>query len=285
MNSWFSNFLIEELRTDYLPQSKIKYSFMGTKDDSDRPIPYLFEPKFTSITISYSYNQEIFDNDIIIYNLNDSNLDEVEYVIRGLKALKYKTEKILILVSNIMTWANTPLKNYTEEELKKYNLENEEEIPSNFNEQIKMNISYDKDENNSNENLYSENGDNDNEIKDIPILDTKRKINEEIHEIKEEEEELNELDQNNENQNNDNENNNNELNDKNIEVNNVEKQKKSIKKVYYFKEEDYPKRIPDSRYFYFKKLETQALQIKNQNLKEYVVCPGFVYGCGEDFFF
>jgi hypothetical protein len=27
------------------------------------------------------------------------------------------------------------------------------------------------------------------------------------------------------------------------------------------------------------------LQIKNQNLKEYVVCPGFVYGCGEDFFF
>jgi nucleoside-diphosphate-sugar epimerase len=27
------------------------------------------------------------------------------------------------------------------------------------------------------------------------------------------------------------------------------------------------------------------LQIKNQNLKVYVVCPGFVYGCGEDFFF
>ena len=236
MNSWFSNFVIEELRTDYLPQSKIKYSFMGTKDDSDRPLPYLFEAKFTSITISYNYNQELFDNDIIIYNLNDANFEEVEYVIRGLNTLKYKTEKILILISNIMTWANTPLKNYTEEELKKYNLENEEEISYSLYEKMNINISFDnKDESNSNENLFSENGDNnDNEIKDIPILDTKRKINEEIHEIKEEEEELNELDQNNENQNNDNENNNNELNDKNIEVNNVEKQKKKYKKSILF---------------------------------------------------
>jgi hypothetical protein len=226
MNSWFSNFLIEELRTDYLPQSKIKYLFMGTKDNSDRPIPYLFEPKFTSITISYNYNQEIFDNDIIIYNLNDSNLDEVEYVIRGLNTLKYKTEKTLILISNIMTWANTPLKYYTEEELSKYNLENEEEISSSFNEKMNMNISYD-DEINSNENLFSENGDN-NEIKEITNLDTKRKINEEIHEIKEEEEELNDLDQNNESQNNENDKNINNINEngKNNEINNIEEQKK-----------------------------------------------------------
>ena len=43
--------------------------------------------------------------------------------------------------------------------------------------------------------------------------------------------------------------------------------------------------MPNSRYFYYKILETLAFTNKNPNLKTYVICPGFVYGCGEDFFF
>ena len=41
MHTWFSNFLIEELRTDHIPKDKIQYSFMGTKEPSE-PLPYLF---------------------------------------------------------------------------------------------------------------------------------------------------------------------------------------------------------------------------------------------------
>ena len=121
MHTWFSNFLIEELRTDHIPKEKIQYSFMGTKSPSE-PLPYLFEPKIITINPGYDYNQEIFDNDIIIFNLNDANLDEVEFVIRGLDKIKYESQKILILISNIMTWANTPLKEYSLDEAEKLDL-------------------------------------------------------------------------------------------------------------------------------------------------------------------
>ena len=89
MNSWLSNFIIEEFRTDYIPDSKIKNVFMGTLDLSGRPLPALFEPKITTVEIGFNYNQELFQNDIFIYNLDDSNLSEVEFVIRGLQKIKY----------------------------------------------------------------------------------------------------------------------------------------------------------------------------------------------------
>ena len=119
MNSWFSNFIIEEFRTDYLPDSKLKTVIMGTMDPSGGPLPKLFEPKETFIEVGYNYSQEIFDNDIFIFNLDDSYLPEVKFVVRGLQNINIDTEKILIIVSNIMTWGETPLKTFTEEETKK----------------------------------------------------------------------------------------------------------------------------------------------------------------------
>ena len=110
MNSWFSNFIIEEFRTDYLPDSKLKTNIMGTMDPSGGPIPKLFEPKETFIEVGYDYSQEVFENDIIIFNLDDSYLPEVEFVIRGLQNINIENDKILIIVSNIMTWAETLLK-------------------------------------------------------------------------------------------------------------------------------------------------------------------------------
>ena len=69
MNSWLSNFIIEEFRTDYIPDSKIKNVFMGTLDLSGRPLPALFEPKITTVEIGFNYNQELFQNDIIIIHI------------------------------------------------------------------------------------------------------------------------------------------------------------------------------------------------------------------------
>ena len=287
MNDWFSNFLIEELRTDCSLKPKINYSFMGSLDDSGRPLPYLFEPKITKIELGYNYDQEVFENDIIILNLNDCNLEEAEYIIRGLKTLKYNNQKLLIIISNIMTWANTPLKNFTEEELIKYNLTNEEEIPKDINEKLNMNVFFEN-ENKTIENLNNENEEEniDNEIKEVinepknsnNSVENNKNMNQEIKEIKEENEEDNE-EQNKEK----------DLSKEKIvdekEINNIEENKKNIKKIYYFKEEDYHKRIPNELYYNFKILETLALQIKNQYLKAYVVCPGFIYGCGEEFFF
>ena len=62
---------------------------MDTKDLSVRLLPALFEPKETKIEIGYNYNQEVFQNDVLIYNLDDSNLSEIEFIISGLQIIRY----------------------------------------------------------------------------------------------------------------------------------------------------------------------------------------------------
>ena len=289
MHTWFSNFLIEELRTDYTPKSKIQYSFMGTMDPSGH-LPYLFEPKVITIKTGFDFNQEIFDNDIIIFNLNESNLDEVEFVIKGLNSIKYDKRKILILISNIMTWANTPRKEFTEEELSKIDLNEKDEEISQYlydkiyakeekEEKIKINSDKNEENNNSNNDL-DENKENDFEESINNNIENNPKKENEV--IKEEEEENEEENEANEEEDSKSDNKNNINNDiESVQSNSL----KTIKKIFYFNEDDYPKRIPYAYYSNFKNLETLALQIKNPNLNKYIICPGFIYGCGEDFFF
>lgn len=70
------------------------------------------------------------DSDVIIYDLNTCNLEEAEFAIKSktlnnllhkhftnilffiiaLKMGDYKDEKILICISNVMVWSNTPPK-------------------------------------------------------------------------------------------------------------------------------------------------------------------------------
>lgn len=108
MNTWFSNFVIETLRTETVTDPKItKNTFMGTKDTSDNKLPYLFEPKIVKIDYNFHYEHELFNNDVFIYNLQDSDYNEIEYIIKGLKTLKHSSEKVLIIISSIMTWART----------------------------------------------------------------------------------------------------------------------------------------------------------------------------------
>ena len=114
LDRWFSNFIIETFRTDHLPESKIKVEFMGTtnsyEDELDERMPLYFKPKIIKFDFNPSYQSEIFKNDIIIYNLNDGDINELEYIIRGLKKINIETRKILIIISNIMTWGKTPVK-------------------------------------------------------------------------------------------------------------------------------------------------------------------------------
>ena len=115
MNSWFSNFIIEELRTETIQDPKvIKNEFMGTLNKSKTKLPYLFQPKEIKIDYNFHYEHEIFTNDVLIYNLQDSDYNEIEYIIKGLKTLKHQTEKVLIIVTSIMTWARTPPKIFKE---------------------------------------------------------------------------------------------------------------------------------------------------------------------------
>ena len=295
MNSWFSNFVIEEFRTDYIPDAKIKNVFMGTMDLTGRPLPALFEPKIIDVEIGFNYNQEVFQNDIFIYNLDDSNLSEVEFIIRGLQTIKFENEKILILISNVMTWAKTPIKTFTEEEQNKEGFE-EEEVPE-FEEEIKQegkkNIVIDNDEEKNNNENSKEIDDNNKREDNKDIQDKKEHKNNDKMKIGDKENK-NYLNQNIEEER-DKENistikvDESSENQVNQENNNIDDQiltkgKERIK-TYYYKESEFNKRIPNSKFFYYKILESLALSNINSKIKVYVICPGFIYGCGEDIFF
>ena len=294
MNSWLSNFIIEEFRTDYIPDSKIKNVFMGTLDLSGRPLPALFEPKITTVEIGFNYNQELFQNDIFIYNLDDSNLSEVEFVIRGLQKIKYDNEKILILISNIMTWGKTPVKTFTDEEINKEGF-NEEEVPE-IEEEIKEEIIEKEEEHKENEEEKKSEESKVNEKLNLEIVDNKEKKNKrkfdknkiglkedknDNKKIEEDKEKFSTIksEQNSE----ENNKNNNEVNN-NIENQFIKKEKPKIR-TFYYKESEFNKRIPNSKFFYYKLLESLALSNINPNLKAYIICPGLIYGCGEDIFF
>ena len=56
MDSWFSNFIIESFRTDYMPESKLQTEFMGTINDKKAfHLPMYFEPKIISFDFNTSY--------------------------------------------------------------------------------------------------------------------------------------------------------------------------------------------------------------------------------------
>ena len=111
LDSWFSNFLIETFRTDHLPDFKNKYEISGNISNWKNDLPLYFTPsKIIDIDYDLSYNSDLFKNDIYIYNLNTGNINEIKYIINGLKENKFDNEKTFILISNIMTWAKTPVK-------------------------------------------------------------------------------------------------------------------------------------------------------------------------------
>ena len=78
LNSWMSNFIIEEFRTDHLPNSAIQNVFMGTVNNSTHPLPRLFSPTITKIKTNSSYDQEVFSNDIFIYSLENVSNGDVD---------------------------------------------------------------------------------------------------------------------------------------------------------------------------------------------------------------
>ena len=107
MNSWFSNLLIETLRTESNLDPKVtKNTFMGTLNSSGATLPYLFKPEIVNVDINYHYESKIFTNDIYILDLND-DYNSLEFIIKGLRNLRHDDEKILVIISSCLTWDKT----------------------------------------------------------------------------------------------------------------------------------------------------------------------------------
>ena len=275
MNSWLSNFIIEEFRTDHLPDAKVKNIFMGTTNTSYQPLPRYFHPHETSIQTDYNYSQEVFTNEIFIFNLDDSNLDEVDFVINGLKTLKYDTEKTLVLISNILTWGKTPQKVKTEAEIANLDPNEEEYIePSAIDDKVnEQNEGEEMEDNGVNEEKEDDDNKDKNEDKD---KDKDKRLSLSNH-----------LDNsqitNSKNVSNVVNNANEDSNTNNANTNVHESSHKE--RIFYYKEHEYTQRVPLKQYFRYKFIETKALAATSQYLRVYIICPGFIYGCGEQFFY
>ena len=289
MDSWFSNFIIETFRTDHMPESKLQAEFMGTiNDEENAQLPLYFTPQIYNFDYNPAYKSEIFSNDIFIYNLNTGSLKEIEYILRGLKSLRLESEKIIILISNIMTWAKTPNKLKSDnpdeivfvhpddlllekqkklEELKK--LEEQKKLEE---EQKKL-----QEENENNE----EHADN----KD----DSENKENNDNQENQENKEHQQTNEQNDNNESKDKMENDSKLSIKqnqNPTPASEEKEEQNKPIYVYYTDKDYLKRKPATKYLEYKYIENEVLLLNQKiNIKTYVICPGIVYGYGEKTFY
>lgn len=121
VNSFVSQSLVEELRNDHKGLDEVSvHKFIGTKSsDENAEVPSGVSEVIENVGKSRSFRNHIFESDIIIYDLMNSEYDEVDNVIKTLTG-DYDEEKTLILISSVMTWVNTPPK------VKKEGEENEE---------------------------------------------------------------------------------------------------------------------------------------------------------------
>ena len=256
MDSWFSNFIIEYFRTDHMPESRNQTEFMGTINNPDNiHLPLHFTPSIYTFNFDPSYKSELFSNDIFIYDLNTGNLKEAEYIINGLKTLRLETEKIVIFISNIMTWAKTP---------NKFKSDDKDEVV--FVHPEKDDIKYHKDKEKDNESYKRENSF--------------------ISNIKEQsrlyEQSFNTSLMGGANQS--------KLSIKQLQnkskLSSITEEKEENKIIVYYTEKDYLKRKPALKYFEFKYIENEAINLNQKvNIKSYVICPGVIYGYGEKLFY
>ena len=283
LDSWFSNFLIETFRTDHLPDFKNKYEISGNISNWKNDLPLYFTPsKIIDIDYDLSYNSDLFKNDIYIYNLNTGNINEIKYIINGLKENKFDNEKTFILISNIMTWAKTPVK------IKDNENEDDERIyvePIDEDEERER-IRKEQEEKERKEREEKEREEKEKEEKEKEEKSKKKKktLKEENENKEEEDKNLqnNEKEENNENNENDNNNNNNN----NVIVEENENEIENKKYFVYYTENEYSKRIPSRKYYQYKYVENSLLNLnKIPNIKAYVICPGFIYGYGETNFY
>ena len=317
LNSWLSNFIIEEFRTDHLQNSRFKNEFMGTVNPMPYPLPRLFKPRITKIDPDGKYNQEVFTNDVFIYSLENGNLNEAEFLIKGLKALKYEEEKTLIIISSIMTWRDTPLKLKSLDETDEIGFEEEEFIlPEEEKEELLAEIEEEKEEEKKeNEEIVNEKTKikpgvkfpNKSSKKVVKRRDDKKKTTkrstkskektkEKSKEKKEEEKKVNieeppKITEVTEKTQNDKPQPTEPVNQTHIDKQTVITQTNYLStllnnhKIFYYKSSEYLKRVSNQKYLPFKLIENLALANSNPLLNVYIICPGYIYGCGEDFFF
>ncbi|EGR27078.1 hypothetical protein IMG5_201950 [Ichthyophthirius multifiliis] len=110
LNTTLGQELVEKLR-NYNINDENPHIIVGSlsKAQTDNPVPKGVFRVIDTKKVDF-LSKVLLDSDIIIYDLNTCDLEEAEFAIKIFKMGEYKDEKILIFISSIMVWSNTPLK-------------------------------------------------------------------------------------------------------------------------------------------------------------------------------
>ena len=96
------------------------HSFIGTVNQVEKtPRGNFQEPptgmdQLVTFGRTKEFRETLLSCDVIVYDLMSNDYEEVDYVIKTLKATELSEPKTLVLLSSVMTWVNTPPK-FTEE--------------------------------------------------------------------------------------------------------------------------------------------------------------------------
>lgn len=114
--------------------------------------------------------------DVYLYDLNESSVSDVNFVVEALKNATLEESKVLVLVSNIMVWAQTPRKEKPPPPPAEENQENPEGNANQEEERKAENTENNQNEQENNENKEEnegnheeENEENKENIEDIPV--------------------------------------------------------------------------------------------------------------------
>ena len=131
VNTFVGQSLIEELRNDHQILDEVSvHKFVGTETDLENaPVPSGVS-KLVHREKTRAFRKAILQSDIVIYDLQTADFEEVDHVIKTFKTSELQEEKTLILISSVMTWYNTPPKVKKEGEEEEEEGEGEPEIES-----------------------------------------------------------------------------------------------------------------------------------------------------------
>ena len=109
VNTLVGQSLVEEIRNDHLfLGDELTHTILGTRcETTNAPIPSGVNKVVKKHKIRH-WKKYLLGSDVMVFDLLTSSFDEVSNAIHVLKTQDYDEEKVLVLISSVVTWVNTP---------------------------------------------------------------------------------------------------------------------------------------------------------------------------------
>ena len=100
--------MVDEFRNDHLDDPLKLNMFVGTVNANENALPPMLMKRIIQKGKVHSLRRFLLDSDVIIYDLQTADLEEVEFAIKTLSTTQFEDPRTLIIISSVHSWANTP---------------------------------------------------------------------------------------------------------------------------------------------------------------------------------